>query len=181
MKLTAFFIEILPIVSFFIGYELAGLYVAAVSSVVIGGMLLVLAWRQDGRVALFPLYAVAMAAVFTVLALIMDAAVFIKIQPTVFNGIFGAVLIGGAIRGRAMMKAFFGRQFSLNDTTWMTLSIRWGIFFTLLAAANELAWRGLDDAGWVWVKTFVFAPLSGLMMMAQLPITLRGRVPPTTE
>lgn len=176
MRLTAFFIEILPIASFFIGYEMAGLFVAATSSVVIGILLMGYAYWAEGRVALFPLYAVGMAALFTALALIMDAAIFIKIQPTVFNGLFGLVLLGGLARGRPMMKAFFGPQFALNEATWMTLTLRWGIFFTLMAVANEIAWRGLDDAGWVWVKTFVFAPASGLMMMAQLPITLRGRI-----
>ena len=176
MNLTAFFIEILPIVSFFIGFELAGLYVAAASSVVIGGALMGYAWMRDGRVAVFPLFAVGLAAVFTVLALAMDAAIFIKIQPTVFNGMFGLVLLGGLLKKRAMMKVFFGAQFSLDEKTWMTLSLRWGIFFVVMAIANEGAWRQMDDAGWVWVKTFVFAPASFLMMMAQLPITLRGRV-----
>ncbi len=164
--------------AFFIGYELAGLYVGAVSSVVLGAVLMGVAWYQDGRVALFPLYAVGMAAVFTLLALVMDAAIFIKIQPTVFNGLFGVILLGGAVRRQAMMKAFFGTQFALTDATWMTLSIRWGVFFSMMALANELAWRGLDDAGWVWVKTFVFAPASAVMMAAQLPITLKGRIKP---
>ena len=176
MKLTAFFIEILPIASFFIGFELAGLYVAAVSSVVIGGALMGYAYWREKRVALFPLYAVGLAAVFTVLALMMEAAIFIKIQPTVFNGAFGLVLLIGVMRGKAMMKAFFGAQFDLNEETWRVLSLRWGIFFVVMALANEAAWRSLDDAGWVWVKTFIFAPASFVMMMAQLPITLKGRI-----
>ena len=176
MKLTAFFIEILPIASFFIGYELAGLMVAAASSVLIGGVLIALAWWREGRVALFPFYSVGMAGLFTILALAMDADVFIKIQPTVFNGAFGLMLLGGVMRRRAMMKAFFGAQFNLNQSTWMTLSLRWGVFFITMAVANEVAWRGLDEASWVWVKTFVFAPASFLMMMAQLPITLKGRI-----
>lgn len=176
MKLTAFFIEILPIVSFFIGYEVAGLFVAASVSVAVGAGLMGFAWIKEKRIALFPLYALGMAAVFTALALMMDAAIFIKIQPTVFNGGFGLVLLVGVLRGRAMMKAFFGAQFRLNEDVWMTLSMRWGIFFTIMAIANELAWRNLDDSGWVWVKTFVFAPASGLMMMAQIPITLKGRI-----
>jgi len=45
-----------------------------------------------------------------------------------------------------------------------------------MAIANELAWRNLDDEGWVWVKTFIFAPASGVFMLAQLPLTMRGRI-----
>ena len=175
MRLMAFFIEILPLAGFFIGFELGGIFTGAVVSSVLGVALMVLAWLNEGRVALFPLYSVAFAAVFTILALLMDAAVFIKIQPTVFNGGFAIVLLAGIWRGTAMMKRFFGAQFDLTEDVWMTLSLRWGLFFTVMAIANELAWRQLDDAGWVWVKTFVFAPASGLFMLAQLPITLRGR------
>lgn len=175
MRLMAFFIEILPLAGFFIGFELGGIFTGAVVSSVLGVALMALAWLNEGRVALFPLYSVALAALFTILALLMDAAVFIKIQPTVFNGGFAIVLLAGLWRGTAMMKWFFGAQFDLTEDVWMTLSLRWGLFFTVMAIANELAWRQLDDAGWVWVKTFVFAPASGLFMLAQLPITLRGR------
>ena len=175
MRLMAFFIEILPLAGFFIGFELGGIFTGAVVSSVLGVALMALAWLNEGRVALFPLYSVALAALFTILALLMDAAVFIKIQPTVFNGGFAIVLLAGLWRGTAIMKRFFGAQFDLTEDVWMTLSLRWGLFFTVMAIANELAWRQLDDAGWVWVKTFVFAPASGLFMLAQLPITLRGR------
>ncbi|MCE2518096.1 MAG: septation protein IspZ [Alphaproteobacteria bacterium] len=178
MRLFAFFMEILPLAAFFIGYEWHGLMVAAAASVVIGAGLMGFAWWRDGRGALFPLYSVALAAIFTALALVMDATIFIKIQPTVFNGMFSLVLVLGWLRGTAMMKRFFGAQFQLDDATWMTLSLRWGLFFGVLAVANEAAWRGLDDGGWVMVKTFVFAPMSALFMLAQLPITLRGRIDP---
>ena len=175
MRLIAFFIEILPLAGFFIGFELGGIFTAAVVSSILGVTLMALTWLKEGRLALFPFYSVVLAAVFTILALLMDAAVFIKIQPTVFNGGFALVLLGGVMRGTAMMKRFFGAQFDLTEDVWMTLSLRWGLFFSVMAMANEIAWRQLDDAGWVWMKTFVFAPASGVFMLAQLPITLRGR------
>ena len=64
----------------------------------------------------------------------------------------------------------------LTHQTWMTLSIRWGLFFICLAGANEFAWRTFDDAGWVNIKVFVFGPVTALFMVAQIPLTLRGRV-----
>ena len=51
------------------------------------------------------------------------------------------------------------------------------MFFLLLAIANEVVWRGFSEADWVFYKTFIAAPASFLFMMAQLPLTLRGRVP----
>ncbi|MGB2399884.1 MAG: inner membrane-spanning protein YciB, partial [Candidatus Puniceispirillaceae bacterium] len=98
-----------------------------------------------------------------------------KIQPTLFNGIFGVILLAGRLRGMAVMKLFFGAQFQLTQATWLTLSMRWGIFFCCNALMNEWAWRNLSDDGWVYFKIFFVAPLSLLFMAAQIPITLRGR------
>jgi len=167
--------EILPLVVFFIGYEWGGIFVAASLSTATGTGLLFYARLTQDRFAYFPCFTVVLSAIFTLFAIITEVETFIKIQPTVFNGLFGIVLLGGAMRGIAVMRYFFAAQFSLDDRTWMTLSRRWGMFFIFLALANEWAWRGLDNDGWVWVKTFVFAPLSGVFMLAQLPITLRGR------
>ena len=105
-----------------------------------------------------------------------SGTIFIKIQPTIFNGLFAAVLLGGLLVRRAMMREFFGTQFQLTPPTWFLLSRRWGIFFLCLAVANELVWRNASDADWVAFKTFVAAPASVLFMMAQLPLTLRGRI-----
>lgn len=176
MRLRAFFIEILPLVSFFIVYEWAGLLAAAAVSSILGAVLLVYARFAEGRVAVFPLFSVGLSLILTLAAWLLEASVFIKIQPTLFNGLFALVLLGGVVQGKAMMQRFFGAQFSLTDETWFKLSLRWGCFFTFLAIANELAWRNLDESTWVQVKVFVFAPLSALFMLAQLPLTLRGRI-----
>ena len=87
------------------------------------------------------------------------------------------MLLGGWLAGRAMMRVFFERQFFLTDDTWRRLSFRWGCFFLILAVANEIVWRGFSEADWVFYKTFIAAPASFAFMMAQLPLTLRGRLP----
>ena len=53
-------------------------------------------------------------ALFTLAALLFDAAVFVKIQPTLFNGAFAAILFLGLSRGRAVMREFLA-QFDLTE------------------------------------------------------------------
>ena len=178
MRLGAFFFEIMPLTGFFIGYHYYGLFIAAVISVVLAGMVLGLAWLRARYVAPFPLFSLVLSAGFTAAAVLFDAAIFIKIQPTIFNGLFAAVLLGGLVMKRAMMQVFFAKQFYLTDNTWHQLSARWGWFFLCLAVVNELVWRHASDADWVVYKTFVAAPASILFMLAQLPLTLRGRLQP---
>jgi len=175
MRLGAFFFEILPLAGFFVGYQFFGLLVAAALSVFLGLLVLIFARLYERRFAKFPLFSLVISALFTVAAVLFDAEIFIKIQPTLFNGAFALVLLGGLVFRRAMMREFFADQFDLTAPTWFQLSFRWGCFFLLLAVGNELAWRSLDEAGWVAYKTFIAAPASLLFMLAQLPLTLRGR------
>ena len=175
MRLGAFFFEILPLAGFFIAFHYLGLLPAAAISVGLGLLVLVVARFRDQRFAKFPLFSLIISALFTLAALLFDAAVFVKIQPTLFNGAFAAILFLGLSRGRAVMQEFFGDQFDLTESTWHQLSFRWACFFLVLAVANELAWRLLDEAEWVAYKTFVAAPASMLFMLLQLPLTLRGQ------
>ena len=75
-----------------------------------------------------------------------------------------------------MMKHFFGSQFFLTDQTWYKLSLRWGLFFLFLTIINEITWRQLNTEDWIFVKVFILMPLVGVFMLAQLPLTLRGRI-----
>ena len=176
MKLLSFFLEIMPLAGFFVVFELYGLFAAAMISVVLGVMVMGVNWIKTGRLARFALFSIVMSAGLTFAALYFNATIFIKIQPTIFNGLFAVVLLGGLLVRKAMMREFFGSQFQLTAPTWLLLSRRWGVFFLCLAIANELVWRNASDAGWVTFKTFVAAPASVLFMMAQLPLTLRGRI-----
>ncbi len=175
MRLGAFFFEILPLAGFFIAFHYLGLLPAAVASAGLGLLVLLVVRLRERRFSRFPLFALIISALFTLAALFFDTAVFVKIQPTLFNGAFAAILFLGLFRGRAMMQVFFGDQFNLTESTWHQLSFRWACFFLVLAVANELAWRLLNESDWVAYKTFVAAPASMIFMLLQLPLTLRGR------
>lgn len=180
MRLFPFFMEILPLVAFFVVYQSVGLIGAALASVGLAAVIMIFAAVRERRLATFPLFSLLLSALMTATAVLFGEALLIKLQPTVFNGLFALVLLGGLAVGKPVMKVFFAAQFRLTDATWFTLSKRWGVFFACLAVANELAWRMLDDDGWVFVKVFVLAPASGFFMLAQLPVTLRGRLPDQT-
>jgi|TARA_B110000444_G_C18800968_1_gene577439 intracellular septation protein len=174
MKIFAFFIEVFPLVGFFIGFHYYGIYIAAVISVFLGLIVLFLSWFKDKRLAPFPLYCILFSAIFTLAAILFDASIFIKIQPTVTNGLFSLVLLGGWFFDKPMMQIFFGSQFNLNNETWIKLTYRWGCFFFILAVTNEIVWRNNSEIIWVNYKTFFVAPVSILFMLAQLPLTIRG-------
>jgi len=171
--------EILPLAALFIGNAIDDIFLGAKAAVLCAVIIVVYNRLIEKRWPVFALFSALISALFTLVALLVGDSLFIKIQPTLFNGLFSLFLLGGWLRGHAVMKVFFGSQFSLTQSTWRLLSLRWGLFFAALGLANEWAWRLLDDDGWVFFKVFVAAPATLLFMLAQLPLTLRGRLPQT--
>jgi intracellular septation protein len=176
VNLLAFFFELLPIAGFFISYQLYGIFFAAVIGVGLSIIVIGTSWYREKHFAPFPFFSLLISVTLTVMALWLSDAIFIKMQPTFFNGIFGALLLGGLLIDKPLMQVFFGKQFLLSDRTWHQLSSRWGWFLLALAIANEIVWRNNSEEFWVSYKTFVAAPSVLVFMMLQLPLTLKGRL-----
>tara|TARA_B110000046_G_scaffold82197_1_gene90441 strand:+ start:501 stop:1037 length:537 start_codon:yes stop_codon:yes gene_type:complete len=176
MRLSAFFFEIIPISGFFISAQHYNLITAAIISLILSLMVILTFYLYEKRVSKFQIFSIFMSALLTSAAYLLDNENFIKIQPTIFNGFFSFVLLAGLLYKQSMMKHFFGSQFFLTDQTWYKLSFRWGLFFLFLTIINEITWRQLDTEDWIFVKVFILMPLVGVFMLAQLPLTLRGRI-----
>ena len=65
--------------------------------------------------------------------------------------------------------------FELDDAGWRALTLRWGLFFVLLAALNEIVWRLFETETWIAFKLFGVLPLTVIFALAQTPLLLRHR------
>jgi len=175
IRFMSMFSEIAPLAAFFLVNQAYGLYAAALAAIGASALLVAVTWVLEKRLARFAIFATSIAALLTLAAILAEEKTYIKIQPSLFSGAFAAVLLMGRLRGKAMMKIFFHAQFDLPDRVWKSLSLRWGLFFLAATLANELAWRALSDDDWVSFRVLIMAPATGLFMLAQLPITLRGQ------
>lgn len=175
IRFMSMFSEIAPLAAFFLVHQAYGLYAAAVAAIGASALLVAVTWLLEKRLARFAIFATSIAALLTFAAILAEEKTYIKIQPSLFSGAFAAVLLVGRLQGRAMMKVFFHAQFDLPEKIWNSLSLRWGLFFFAATLANEVAWRVLSDDDWVTFRVLIMAPATGLFMMAQLPITLRGQ------
>jgi intracellular septation protein len=140
---------------------------------------LVLSWVLLKRVAVMPLVTGIVVLVFGSLTLIFQDATFIKMKPTIVNSLFGAVLLGGLLFGQSLLRYVFGDVYRLKDRGWWVLTWRWGAFFFLLAALNEIIWRGAEamiadpkaaNDLWVAFKVWGIMPLTLVFSMFQLPV-----------
>lgn len=147
---------------------------------------LVVGIAVERRVAPFPAIAGGAALVFGGLTLVFDDPRFLKIKPTVMNGIFGLALLGGIALRKNPLKLILGDSLRMPDEIWRRLTIRYALMFLALAALNEAVWRTQSDSVWV---LFRFPGLSILMVLftfSQLPLLMRymkaeDLPPPPTE
>ncbi|WP_370188887.1 inner membrane-spanning protein YciB [Qipengyuania sp.] len=99
---------------------------------------------------------------------------FIQIKPTAIYLLFGALLLGGWLRGKALLQVLLEAAFEGVDAQgWLKLSRNWGLFFIALAALNEVLRAQLDFEDWLWAKLWVFMPLSFLFTFTQIPMLLK--------
>jgi intracellular septation protein len=99
---------------------------------------------------------------------------FIQWKPTIIYVTFGVLLIGGWLRGKALLKTLLEAAFDgLTDEGWLKLSFNWGLFFLFLAVLNTVLMYALSFESWLAAKLWLFLPLSFLFTITQLPMLLR--------
>ena len=125
------------------------------------------------HVAIMPLVTLGFVLVFGALTLWLQDETFIKMKPTIVNCIFGTALLGGLVFGRSLLAYVFDAAFNLDDEGWRKLTLRWGIFFFVLAAMNEIVWRNFSTDFWVAFKVWATMPITIVFMLFQLPLIQR--------
>ena len=114
-----------------------------------------------------------MVVVFGGLTVILNDDVFIKMKPTIVNGLFALGLGVGLLQGRSYLKYLMAEALPLSDAGWMIFTYRWMLFFVFLAVLNEAIWRTQTTEFWVNFKTFGNLPLTLAFMASQWPMLKR--------
>ncbi|MFM2374434.1 MAG: hypothetical protein RLZZ234_429 [Candidatus Parcubacteria bacterium] len=128
------------------------------------------------RLPLFSIIVSCFVVVSGCLTLITHNPYFVAIEYTISNLAFGVVLLCGYFAGKGLLKPLFGSMFSITERGWRVLSLRWGIFFVIVALGSELAWRLHSYDVWV---VYRFAGMFTLMIFgcSQFFLARRERLP----
>ncbi len=108
--------------------------------------------------------------VFGGLTLFLHDATFIKVKPTIIYALFGAILLGGLFFNKPLLGMVLDSMFQLTEEGWRKLTLRWALFFFVLAVLNEIVWRNTSTNVWVDFKVFGVVPLTFIFGALQVPL-----------
>lgn len=111
--------------------------------------------------------------VFGGATLLFHNETFIKLKPTIIYLLFGGILLGGLYWGKSLLELVFDSVFDLDAEGWRKLTVRWALFFLLLAVLNEAVWRTQTTDVWVSFKVFAILPLTFAFAALQYPLIMR--------
>lgn len=162
-------VEELPALGLFGG----PIFVATALFMIATGIALAASWILTRTLPIMPLVSGVVVFVFGALTLYLHDDIFIKMKPTIVNTLFGAVLLGGLVFGKALLGYVFDSAFHLDAKGWRVLTLRWGLFFLLLAVLNELVWRNFSTDTWVAFKVWGIMPITLVFTFSQMPLIMR--------
>lgn len=184
-------LEVGPIAAFFLAYRLApvadGLSVEArqleqvlFSTAVFVPTILAslgLSWLLTRRLPRMAVITALVVTVFGGLTLILRDDTFVKMKPTILYLLFAGILGFGLLRGQSYLKYLMDELIPMQHEGWIKFTRRFTVFYLLLAALNEVVWRGYGTDAWVNFRTFVLPVANIAFIMAQVPLFQRYAVP----
>ena len=114
--------------------------------------------------------------IFGGLTIYFDNEVFFKMKPTIINCLFAAILYGGIIINKPLLKYLLGAALKLEEEGWKILTQRWIGFFIALAILNEIVWRTQSTDIWVNFKVFGILPITFIFTMTQFPLIKKYQI-----
>ena len=171
------FIDIGPLAVFFIYYKVSGDLIDAILPLMLATIIsVVISYILEKRIPIMPTLGAGIVVIFGGLTIIFDNKIFIFMKPTIINIIFAAILYGGIILKKPLLRYLLGSALRLEDEGWAILTQRWIAFFIALAVLNEIVWRTMSEEFWVSFKVFGILPITFIFTMTQFPLIKKYQV-----
>ena len=154
--------------------EIAAVIYGTIAFMVAAVVALAFSKWKFGRISPMLMLSTALIVGFGALTIWLRDERFIQFKPTAIYLLFGIVLLGGWLRGKAMLQVLLEAAFEgVDKEGWLKLSRNWGFYFFAMAALNEVLVRTMSFESWLWAKLWVFLPLSFVFTLSQIPMLLR--------
>ena len=161
--------------------ERSGIFVATAVFMIAILAALVISYILTRRLPMMAVVSAVIVLVFGSATLFFQNETFIKLKPTIIYLLFAGTLFGGMILRKPLLAMVFDQMFHLTEEGWRKLTLRWALFFLLLAVLNEIVWRTQTTDTWVSFKVFGVTPLTFIFAALQYPLILKYDASPKDE
>jgi intracellular septation protein len=161
--------------------ERAGIFVGTGVFMIAIVVALVISYVLTRRVPMMAIVSAAIVVVFGGATLFFQNETFIKLKPTIIYLLFTGTLFGGLIFRKPLLAMVFDQVFHLTEEGWRKLTIRWALFFLVLAVLNEIVWRTQSTDTWVSFKVFGVMPLTFIFAAFQYPLLTKHDATPKDQ
>jgi intracellular septation protein len=162
-----------PLAIFVAVLSLFNIFAATAALMVAAIVALAVTYALTRHVPIMPVVTAIVVLVFGSLTLVLHNETFIKLKPTIIYCLFGATLLGGYVFNKPLLAIVFDTLFHLTEEGWRKLTLRWAIFFFVLAVGNEIARHTLSTVWWGWSKFIVFTPATFVFAAFQYPLIMK--------
>ncbi|MEM6461448.1 MAG: septation protein IspZ [Pseudomonadota bacterium] len=146
------FEEFLPVLAFFVVQQLYSFAAGLIVMTLMVLLLLALSYGIGRAVPRFAVISTVALLIFSVPSILTGNNTYFQISDTILNSIMAVILLGSRLFRFLLLKFLFERVFAITDEAWRILSLRWGLFFVLLAALNEYFRLGHTENVWAYFK-----------------------------
>jgi len=173
-----------PIVIFFIAYYTGDLFMATGAIMIATLVALAVSYLFERKIPMMPLVTAIIIGVFGGLTIWLKDETFIKMKPTIIQILFGLALLAGLAFDKLFLKSVLGAIWELPRAAWRTLTLRFALFFFVMAILNEVVWRTQTTDFWVNFKVFGIMGLTFVFFLLQasfVQANLKSPEPPSSH
>ena len=127
-------IDIGPLAVFFIFYTRNGLQASILPFMIATVIAVLFSYILEKKIPIMPTVGATIVLLFGGLTIYFDNEVFFKMKPTIINLLFAAILYGGILINKSLLKYLLGAALKLEEEGWKILTQRWIGFFIALAS-----------------------------------------------
>lgn len=169
-------VEIGPLIVFFTAYKFGGLMASTAAVMVATVVAAAVSHVVLRRIPPMLWVTLIVVLIFGGMTLFTGQGMFFYMKPTIVMALFAAVLLGGLLAGRPLLKPLMSSAMELDDSGWRKLTFRFGLFFASVAVLNEIIWRTQPEEIWIDFKAFGILGLNFLFILTQIPLIMRHQV-----
>lgn len=132
-----FLADLFPIILFFVGYKLWGIYVATAIAIAAALIQVGYHWFTKHRVENMQWVTLGLLVVFGGLTIALRDPLFVMWKPSVLNWLFAAAFFFSRYFGeKSLVERMMGHAVSVPKVIWSRLNTIWVLFFLLMGALN---------------------------------------------